>query len=58
MPIFTVSRFLESVSEEREIYTNYDGGHRHHVKHYSFLSVHFSQQSPDDPMLVQILAFF
>ncbi len=34
--------FPESVSEEREIYTDYDGCHRHHVKHYSYLSAHFS----------------
>ena len=32
--------FPESVSEEREIYTDYDGCHRHHVKHYSYLSAH------------------
>src|ERR1039458_3530873 len=25
--------FPESVSEEHEIYTDYDGCHRHHVKH-------------------------
>ena len=29
-------------SEEHEIYTDYDGCHRHHVKHYSYLSAHFS----------------
>src|ERR1700736_3974109 len=34
--------FPESVSEEHEIYTDYDGCHRHHVKHDSYLSVHFS----------------
>jgi hypothetical protein len=34
--------FPESVSEEHEIYTDYDGCHRHHVKHYSYLSAHFS----------------
>jgi hypothetical protein len=33
--------FPESVSEEREIYTDYDGCHRHHVKHASYLSAHF-----------------
>jgi hypothetical protein len=27
--------FPESVSEEHEIYTDYDGCHRHHVKHDS-----------------------
>jgi hypothetical protein len=34
--------FPESVSEEREIYTDDDGYHRHHVKHVSYLSAHFS----------------
>jgi hypothetical protein len=33
--------FPESVSEEHEIYTDYDGYHRHHVKHDSYLSAHF-----------------
>jgi hypothetical protein len=32
--------FPESVSEEREIYTDYDG-YRHHVKHDSYPSAHF-----------------
>jgi hypothetical protein len=32
--------FPESVSEEQEIYTDYDGCHRHHVKHHSYLSAH------------------
>jgi hypothetical protein len=32
--------FPESVSEEHEIYTDYDGCHRHHVKHESYLSAH------------------
>ena len=44
MPIFTASRsqkwFLKNT-----IYTDYDGYHRHHVKHYSYLSAHFSQPS-------------
>jgi hypothetical protein len=31
----------ESISEEHEIYTDYNGCHRHHVKHYSYPSVHF-----------------
>src|ERR1019366_5117850 len=31
----------ESVSEEQQIYTDYDGRHRHHVKHDSYLSAHF-----------------
>jgi hypothetical protein len=30
------------VSKEHEIYTDYDGCHRHHVKHDSCLSAHFS----------------
>jgi hypothetical protein len=34
--------FPESVSEEHEIYTDYNDCHRHHVKHYSYPSVHFS----------------
>jgi hypothetical protein len=34
--------FPESVSEEHEIYTDYDGCHRHPVKHDSYLSAHFS----------------
>jgi hypothetical protein len=50
--------FPELVSEEHEIYTDYDGGHRHHVKDYSYLSTHFSQHSPDDPMLERMIAFF
>jgi hypothetical protein len=33
--------FPESVSEEREIYTDYDGCHHHPVKHDSYLSAHF-----------------
>jgi hypothetical protein len=33
--------FPESVSEEHEIYTDYDGCHRHDVKHDSYLSAHF-----------------
>jgi hypothetical protein len=50
--------FPELVSEEHEIYTDYDGGYRHHVKDYSYLSTHFSQHSPDDPMLERMIAFF
>ena len=34
--------FPESVSEEHEIYTDYDGCHCHHVKHDNYLSDHFS----------------
>jgi hypothetical protein len=33
--------FPESVSEDREIHNDYDGCHRHHVKHNSYLSTHF-----------------
>jgi hypothetical protein len=33
--------FPESVSEEREIYADYNGYHRRHVKHDSRLSAHF-----------------
>ncbi len=40
--------FPELVSEEQEIYTDYDGGHRHHVKHYSYLPAHFCQHSPHE----------
>jgi hypothetical protein len=50
--------FPESVSEEHEIYTDYDCCHRHRVKHSSYLSAHFSQHSPDDPMLERTIAFF
>src|SRR6516164_5146417 len=32
----------ESVSEERDIHTDYNGCHHHSVKHASYLSVHFS----------------
>jgi hypothetical protein len=38
--------FPKSVSEEHEIYTDYDGCHRHPVKHASYLSAHFSSVSP------------
>jgi hypothetical protein len=55
VPLASWSR---SVSEEHEIYTNYDGCHRHRVKHSSYLSAHFSQHSPDDPMLERTIAFF
>ena len=40
--------FPESVSEEREIYADYNGCHCHHVKNDSDLSAHFST-----PKLVQ-----
>jgi hypothetical protein len=32
--------FPESVSQEREIDTDDDGCHHHHVKHYGYLSAH------------------
>jgi hypothetical protein len=38
--------FPESASEEHEIYTDDDGYHRHHVKHDSYLSAHFSLMLP------------
>src|SRR5262249_35402409 len=38
----------ESVSEEHEIYTDYNGCHRHHVKHDSYLSDHFSTSGAPD----------
>jgi hypothetical protein len=38
--------FPESVSEEQEIYTDYDGCHRHPVKHDRYLSAHFSLSLP------------
>jgi hypothetical protein len=34
--------FPESVSEEHEIYTDYDGYHHHHVKHDGYLSAYSS----------------
>jgi|SRR5215469_5739267 len=34
-----------SISEEHDIYTDYNGCHRHHVKHHSYPSVHFSTTS-------------
>jgi len=37
--------FPESVSEEHEIYTDYNGCHCQHVKHHSYPSVHFSTTS-------------
>jgi hypothetical protein len=36
--------FPESVSEEREIYTDCDGCHGHRVKHASYPSIHFPTQ--------------
>jgi hypothetical protein len=32
--------FPESVSEDHEIYTDYDGCHRHHIKYDGYLSAH------------------
>jgi hypothetical protein len=34
--------FPESVSEERDIHTDYNGCHHHCVKHTSYLPAHFS----------------
>jgi hypothetical protein len=34
--------FPKSVLEEHEIYSDYNGRHRHHVQHDSYLSAHFS----------------
>ena len=34
--------FPESVSEEPQIHTDYNGYHRHHIKRDSYLSAHFS----------------
>ena len=38
--------FPSWVLEEREIYTDYGGYHRHHVKHVSYLSAHFRLVAP------------
>jgi hypothetical protein len=46
------------ISEEHEIYTDYDGDHRHHVKDDSYLSAHFSDpiiQVVTDRMTSRIL---
>ena len=43
--------FPESVSEEHEIYTNYDGCHHHHVKHDSYLSAQ-TKMTPYIPPLL------
>jgi hypothetical protein len=32
----------KSISEERKIYADYNGYHRHHVKHDSYLFAHFN----------------
>jgi hypothetical protein len=37
--------FPESVSEESEIYTDYNGYHRQHVKHDGYLSAHLQHPS-------------
>jgi hypothetical protein len=37
--------FPESISEEDEIYADYDDCHRHHVKHHNYLSAHFNMTS-------------
>jgi hypothetical protein len=40
--------FPESVSEEHEIYTDYDGCHRHHIKHGSYLFTLHAHLSRDN----------
>jgi hypothetical protein len=37
--------FPESVSEEHEIYSDYNGCHRHHIEHRSYPFTHFSKTS-------------
>src|SRR5690348_10286734 len=39
--------FPESVSEEDEIYTDYDSGHRHDVKRDTCVSAHFRPNGPN-----------
>jgi hypothetical protein len=48
--------FPESVSEEREIYTDDDGYHRHHVKHVSYLSAHFRLVAPSSTTSTPVTA--
>ena len=43
--------FPEVVSKEREIHTDYDGYHHHHVNHYSYLSARFSHAGADSSVL-------
>jgi len=43
--------FPEVVSKEREIHTDYDGYHHHHVNHYSCLSARFSHAGADSSVL-------
>jgi hypothetical protein len=45
--------FPESVSEKHEIYTDYDGCHRHHVKPDSYLSAHFSLITQNDDSVLR-----
>src|SRR6516225_1497310 len=45
MPIFTVSRSQNRCRKYTKIYAHYNGSHRHHVKHDSYLSAHFSKTS-------------
>jgi hypothetical protein len=49
--------FPESVFEEHDIYTDYDGCHRYRIKHSSDLSAHFSHHTPDELVLERIIAF-
>ena len=44
--------FPQMVSEEQNIYTDYDGYHRHHVKHYSYLSAHFRNRTLPMPLSI------
>jgi hypothetical protein len=43
--------FPEVVSKEREIHTDYDGYHHHHVNHYSYLSARFRHAGADSSAL-------
>ncbi|MGA7737898.1 MAG: hypothetical protein WCB22_20995 [Pseudolabrys sp.] len=43
--------FPEVVSKKREIHTDYDGYHHHHVNHYSYLSARFSHAGADSSVL-------
>jgi hypothetical protein len=40
--------FPESISEERQIETDYNGCHRHRVEHNAYPSAHFSNASFHD----------
>ncbi|MGC2688388.1 MAG: hypothetical protein WA375_12470 [Pseudolabrys sp.] len=43
--------FPEVVSKKREIHTDYDGYHHHHVNHYSYLSARFRHAGADSSAL-------